>query len=370
MLDLVPVICSMNLNCGDVQNTLQKLERSSRKIGMSTNTYPLLASGDPSHCLEFAKHLLFYVSKEVASEMISRRCTEQSPDKRIVLSFFDILREKSKASPPISAEQFLNNGFVEHKLLILIKLVVYVSAYCKIATSPSFNRASRSNNSSASNTPNGKASSMLNTTPLRVGIFGVSSVTPPEKVLEHSRISSQNNLIHNAIGNSSDMTVEENAYESNSGINHDLRVGEVTYNIDNESETTIVVNDRRSKFNKAATTGKPIGTSNMDNAQFSTECYLSEGGTNIVSKICEEVMAQKIANVNQQMLIMAQVRWLWKLYSYVLIFAICHVCFQEFDASLTRLSQQVDAKLSILDSRLSMLEQSDAGDKNKNKASI
>ena len=83
----------MNINSAiDIPNLMIKLERLSRKIGLNVSDYQLLNTGDPTQCVEFVKHVLFYVAKEVASDMIARRCTELSPDKRIVLAFFDMLR--------------------------------------------------------------------------------------------------------------------------------------------------------------------------------------------------------------------------------------------------------------------------------------
>ena len=83
----------MNISAvSDLPNLLVKLERISKKINVSVNEYPLLRTGNPSHCVDFAKRVIFYVAKEAAADMIARRCTEQSPNKRIVLALFDILR--------------------------------------------------------------------------------------------------------------------------------------------------------------------------------------------------------------------------------------------------------------------------------------
>ena len=91
----------------DLPNLIVKLERLSKKINVSIAEYPLLKAGDSNQCVDFAKRVIFYVAKEAASDMISRRCTEQSPNKRVVLALYDILREKERKSQSISAEQFL-----------------------------------------------------------------------------------------------------------------------------------------------------------------------------------------------------------------------------------------------------------------------
>ena len=66
----------MNLNnSADISNIAIKLSRLARKIGVNTNDYPLLVSGNPAQCLEFSKRVVFFVVKEVAQDMINRRIT-------------------------------------------------------------------------------------------------------------------------------------------------------------------------------------------------------------------------------------------------------------------------------------------------------
>jgi len=171
----------MNLNnSADISNIAIKLSRLARKIGVNTNDYPLLVSGNPAQCLEFSKRVVFFVVKEVAQDMINRRITEQSPDKRVVFALFDMLRESAKKSQnTISADQFLSDGFAEHKLLILIKLVEYVIPLAKNqakVSSPSPSKqlrglSSPGSSSSVRRSSGGSiASSELSLTDLRVGV--------------------------------------------------------------------------------------------------------------------------------------------------------------------------------------------------------
>ncbi len=97
----------MNIHIGDISNSIQKLDRIARKLKLNIQQYPLLRIGDVIQCVEFIKHILFHVDKDLAAEILSRGCNEQSPNKRIVLVLFDILREQSNETFPISSEQFL-----------------------------------------------------------------------------------------------------------------------------------------------------------------------------------------------------------------------------------------------------------------------
>lgn len=110
----------MNANMvGDSNNMWITLERSAKRAGVPLHEFPLLRNGDPGQCVELLKFLLFFMSREVAADMIARKCTEHSPDKRIVLAAFDLIREAMKVSPGLTVEQFMGNVSYEYYTLFI-----------------------------------------------------------------------------------------------------------------------------------------------------------------------------------------------------------------------------------------------------------
>lgn len=106
---------TMNGNIGDIQSVWVRLERFCRRSGISVDDYPGLGDGDPAQCIELIRSVAFYLSRDVALQMLNRKCTEQSNGAKILSSIFDILRENANYSTPLTVDKFLSN--VRHRIV-------------------------------------------------------------------------------------------------------------------------------------------------------------------------------------------------------------------------------------------------------------
>lgn len=328
----------MNINHStDVADITIKLSRLARKIGINTNDYPLLGSGNPSQCLEFAKRIVFYVVRDVAQDMINRRITEQSPDKRVVLAIFDMLRESAKKSVnTISADQFLLEGRTEHKLLILIKLVEHVLPLSKSQTkvaSPSPTklqaRSLTSPSSSHGSAQGGKTSE--------------SSLTSSDHSYSHGQVqhASSLSLTDLQIGSFSPGGVGDSNSSSSgfnmSGVGTESSANDSS-NIGRVSFEDIASNPRHQRQQQPVSEEDYVFQKLMTtsgNANYDTNLYGNNSNAALTAK-CEALVMSKLVPFQKQVVNMVQ----------------------ELNMNIMRSNMHIDARLAALEGRLISLENS------------
>ena len=102
------------------QNTVVLLERALRPLGVPLKPYEECKRGAAGACMSLLKRLLFHTSSQVASQVAARHAGSLNSlsDRKVVLLAFDILRELSRFSPPLTPEQFMSkSSYGEQKIL-------------------------------------------------------------------------------------------------------------------------------------------------------------------------------------------------------------------------------------------------------------
>jgi len=87
--------------------------------------------------------------------MIMRGCSSIASNKKILLVCSDILRERAKIPPTISAENFCTKGYAEHKLILLNHVAQYVHINSKsiIKSNKDLNISDYSDSNKSKTTP-------------------------------------------------------------------------------------------------------------------------------------------------------------------------------------------------------------------------
>ena len=126
------------MKSGDPKNSLGCLERSLRQLSiqLERELYEDVKQGEVSSCLLLLRELLYNTSASVTNELVLvRSCPSTCSDRKLVLVALDILRERARVTPQISAEQFLNKRSLgEHRILLLYHIAHYVSTTRSNAT--------------------------------------------------------------------------------------------------------------------------------------------------------------------------------------------------------------------------------------------
>lgn len=113
---------------GDIINTFNTLERCLRtlNIHLTKSDYNTLKEGDNEMIMLLIKQLCFDTSSDMLKEMLARNCSSSCNDKKIIITVFDVLRDRVKISPSISCDKFLVNGYIEYKILIVNSIAKYI----------------------------------------------------------------------------------------------------------------------------------------------------------------------------------------------------------------------------------------------------
>lgn len=112
---------------GDISSVYRLLDRSLKTLGITIKDFePNLSDGDGVTYTKILRILLLKSCRDIAIKMISKGVSCEAGDRRIVLTAFDILRENGY-SPNISADQFLSKNFIEHKIVIVLKVAEYIN---------------------------------------------------------------------------------------------------------------------------------------------------------------------------------------------------------------------------------------------------
>lgn len=91
----------------DTTSHYETLDRSLKRIGIILiDDHGLLKQGKSTQCIVLLRKILLFTSSTVEKQMLLRGCPTHAPDKRLVSTAFDLLREKIKFSSPISVDQF------------------------------------------------------------------------------------------------------------------------------------------------------------------------------------------------------------------------------------------------------------------------
>jgi hypothetical protein len=321
----------MNINASaDVANLTIKLSRLTRKIGINTHDYPLLSTGNPIQCLELAKRMVFYVVKEVAQDMINRRITDQSPDKRVVLAIFDVLRESTKKSQnTISADQFLADGYAEHKLLILIKLVEYVTPLAKNQmklASPSPTKLSRVFVSPGSSCARSTSDASLSSS----GDLSVADLSVVDLSLSQTQMHTPTQPQPSPAVSGGSLALDSDADAGPGQVTFDLSGGETKAVVagggptEPEGESVPFIEGDQ-VFRQLMSTS---GNANYDNKRF------NESNSAAMTARCEALVQKQLVPFQKQMVNMVQ----------------------ELNMNIMRSNVHIDARLTMLESRLVQLE--------------
>lgn len=80
-------------NMNDLANNYELMERAVKRLGiLLVDDHGYLLGGRPSQCIDLMRKLLLFTSTVVAKQMLLRGCPSHAPDKRVVISAFDIIR--------------------------------------------------------------------------------------------------------------------------------------------------------------------------------------------------------------------------------------------------------------------------------------
>jgi hypothetical protein len=92
----------------DLSHHYEALDRALKRIGIIlVDDHGHLRSGKSAQCIALLRKILLFTSSVLAQQMLLRGCPSHAPDKRLVISAFDLVREKIKYSPSITVDQFL-----------------------------------------------------------------------------------------------------------------------------------------------------------------------------------------------------------------------------------------------------------------------
>lgn len=93
----------------DINNYFEKLDRALKRLSIVlVDDFEEIKKGTAAPCVALIRKLLFNTSTTVMKFMLLRGCPSHVPDKKVVISLFDLLRETVKFSPPISIDQFFS----------------------------------------------------------------------------------------------------------------------------------------------------------------------------------------------------------------------------------------------------------------------
>lgn len=91
----------------DLSHHYEALDRALKRIGIILiDDHGHLRSGKSAQCIALLRKILLFTSSVLAQQMLLRGCPSHAPDKRLVISAFDLVREKIKYSPSITVDQF------------------------------------------------------------------------------------------------------------------------------------------------------------------------------------------------------------------------------------------------------------------------
>lgn len=91
----------------DLSHHYEALDRALKRIGIILiDDHGHIRSGKSAQCVALLRKILLLTSSVLAQQMLLRGCPSHAPDKRLVISAFDLVREKIKYSPSITVEQF------------------------------------------------------------------------------------------------------------------------------------------------------------------------------------------------------------------------------------------------------------------------
>lgn len=91
----------------DLNNYFETLERSLKRISIVLiDDFEEIKKGNPIPIIALMRKILFSTSTIVMKHMLLRGCPSHTPDRKFVISVFDLLRETIKHQPAITLDQF------------------------------------------------------------------------------------------------------------------------------------------------------------------------------------------------------------------------------------------------------------------------